>query len=99
MIFGLTVAGLAALALIAPLCGRLVVRRRRWRRRAADVASRPEVTVPAGRAGGIEGRISARDVAWAHAAWQELRDDLIDYGPATSRASHRGRWRPGRAAS
>jgi transglutaminase-like putative cysteine protease len=23
---------------------------------------------------------TARDVAWAHAAWQELRDDLLDYG-------------------
>jgi transglutaminase-like putative cysteine protease len=80
VIFGLTVAGLAALALIAPPCGRLAVRRRRWRHRAAGVASRPEVTVPAGRAGGIEGRIRARDLAWAHAAWQELRDDLIDYG-------------------
>jgi hypothetical protein len=79
VIFGLTIAGLAAIALIAPLCGRLVVRRRRWRHRTADGARRPDV-VPAGHAGGLEGRIGARDVAWAHAAWQELRDDLIDYG-------------------
>ncbi|TVZ03177.1 hypothetical protein EAS64_22315 [Trebonia kvetii] len=79
VIFGLTVAGLAAIALIAPLCGRLVVRRRRWRHRTGDGAGRPGV-VPAGHAGGLEGRIRARDEAWAHAAWQELRDDLIDYG-------------------
>jgi transglutaminase-like putative cysteine protease len=25
-------------------------------------------------------RVRARDVVWAHAAWQELRDDLLDYG-------------------
>ena len=25
-------------------------------------------------------RLQARDIAWAHAAWQELRDDLLDYG-------------------
>jgi hypothetical protein len=24
--------------------------------------------------------VRARDVAWAHAAWEELRDDLTDYG-------------------
>jgi transglutaminase-like putative cysteine protease len=29
---------------------------------------------------------AARDVAWAHAAWQELRDDLTDYG-ASARPS------------
>ncbi len=60
-IFGLVVAGLAVLALIAPWCLRLVVRRLRWRR-------------------GGRTRIRARDIAWAHAAWQELRDDLVDYG-------------------
>jgi hypothetical protein len=27
-----------------------------------------------------EARVRARDIAWAHAAWQELRDDLMDYG-------------------
>src|SRR6202012_6126276 len=27
-------------------------------------------------------RVRARDIAWAHAAWQELRDDLLDYGAA-----------------
>jgi transglutaminase-like putative cysteine protease len=60
-IFGLVVAGLAVLALIAPWWVRLVVRRRRWRR-------------------GRPSRVRARDIAWAHAAWQELRDDLMDYG-------------------
>jgi hypothetical protein len=60
-IFGLVVAGLAVLALVAPWCVRRVVRRLRWRH------GRPP-------------RIRARDIAWAHAAWQELRDDLMDYG-------------------
>ena len=27
-----------------------------------------------------EARVRARDIAWAHAAWEELRDDLMDYG-------------------
>jgi transglutaminase-like putative cysteine protease len=27
-------------------------------------------------------QVRARDIAWAHAAWQELRDDLTDYGAA-----------------
>jgi hypothetical protein len=58
-IFGLVVAGLVAIALIAPWCARLVVRRLRWRRWR---------------------RQRAMDIAWAHAAWQELRDDLMDYG-------------------
>lgn len=92
VIFGLTVAGLAALALIAPLCGRLVVRRRRWRHRPPGGAGRTDVALSTGAIGGpavtaatfnvagIEGRIRARDEAWAHAAWEELRDDLIDYG-------------------
>ncbi|HTR93942.1 MAG TPA: transglutaminaseTgpA domain-containing protein [Trebonia sp.] len=80
VIFGLTIAGLAALALIAPVCGRLVVRRRRWRHRTAGGAHGAEITVPSGSIGDLEGRVRARDVAWAHAAWQELRDDLIDYG-------------------
>jgi transglutaminase-like putative cysteine protease len=60
-ILGLVVAGLAVLALIAPWCVRLVVRRLRWRR-------------------GRRTRIRRRDIAWAHAAWEELRDDLTDYG-------------------
>jgi transglutaminase-like putative cysteine protease len=60
-VFGLVVAGLAVLALIAPWCVRFAVRRLRWRR-------------------GRRTRIRSRDIAWAHAAWQELRDDLVDYG-------------------
>jgi transglutaminase-like putative cysteine protease len=43
------------------------------------VAVRPEATVlPALSA--REARTRARDIAWAHAAWLELRDDLTDYG-------------------
>jgi len=61
-IFGLVVAGVVVLAVIAPWCARGVVRRRRWRRGRSREA------------------ISARDIAWAHAAWLELRDDLVDYG-------------------
>jgi transglutaminase-like putative cysteine protease len=80
---GLVVAGLVVLALAAPWCARRVIRRRRWRharharharRRAADAAG----TGVAGGAG-VAARAQARDAAWAHAAWQELRDDLIDY--------------------
>jgi transglutaminase-like putative cysteine protease len=38
----------------------------------------------AGRArAGRSDRVRDQDVAWAHAAWQELRDDLADYGTAT----------------
>jgi transglutaminase-like putative cysteine protease len=78
-IFGLVVAGLIVLALPAPWCARRVIRYRRWRRgqrRAAGPAGGP---VRADRAD----RVRARDVAWAHAAWQELRDDLMDYGAAS----------------
>jgi transglutaminase-like putative cysteine protease len=113
-IAGLVAAGLLALALIAPWCARLVVRRLRWRRgrrpRAtgpvvigADgtagtagtsgtngafgagggggtaVAVRPELAALAGLSA-REARVRARDIAWAHAAWEELRDDLMDYG-------------------
>jgi transglutaminase-like putative cysteine protease len=61
-VFGLVVAGLVILGLIAPWTARLAIRRRRWhRRRHLD---RPDQA----------------DVAWAHAAWSELRDDLADYG-------------------
>jgi transglutaminase-like putative cysteine protease len=78
-IFGLVVAGLVVLAAVAPWCARRVIRRRRWRR------------LPPARATGTTGakgtpgtaradRVRARDVVWAHAAWQELRDDLMDYG-------------------
>ena len=68
-VFGLVVAGLVLLAAVTPWCARRVIRRRRWRRLTgrADWAGRAD-------------RARARDVAWAHAAWEELRDDLTDYG-------------------
>jgi transglutaminase-like putative cysteine protease len=69
-IFGLVVAGLVVLGAAAPWCARRVIRRRRWRRWAA---ARTGETARAD-------RTQARDVAWAHAAWNELRDDLTDYG-------------------
>jgi transglutaminase-like putative cysteine protease len=59
-VLGLVVAGLIAVAAVAPWCARRVIRWRRWTARAD--------------------RARARDVAWAHAAWEELRDDLTDYG-------------------
>jgi transglutaminase-like putative cysteine protease len=103
-IFGLVVAGLVALALMAPWCARLVVRRLRWRRNRRPAAGGPAIaaggTAEAGPTTALPGsgatagtavavrpalsareiRVRARDVAWAHAAWQELRDDLLDYG-------------------
>jgi transglutaminase-like putative cysteine protease len=68
-VLGLVVAGLIVVAAAAPWCARRVIRRRRWRRRAAGTARAD--------------RVLSRDVAWAHAAWQELRDDLADYGTAS----------------
>jgi transglutaminase-like putative cysteine protease len=78
-IFGLVVAGLIAAALPAPWLARRVIRRRRWQRRAAPGTGG---TSRGGRADRVNraDRVQARDVAWAHAAWQELRDDLTDYG-------------------
>jgi hypothetical protein len=77
-IFGLVVAGLIVIAAATPWCARRVIRRRRWRRRPAGTA----------RTGAVPGtaradRATARDIAWAHAAWEELRDDLADYGAST----------------
>ena len=64
-VFGLVLAGLLVLALVAPWAARLAIRRRRWhRRRRLDQADQPDQA----------------DVEWAHAAWRELRDDLADYG-------------------
>jgi transglutaminase-like putative cysteine protease len=74
-IAALVAAGLIVVLTTAPWCARAVIRRRRWRRQRASVA----VTARAD-------RVRARDVAWAHAAWAELRDDLMDYG-APSRPS------------
>jgi transglutaminase-like putative cysteine protease len=64
-VFGLVVAGLLVLGLVAPWSARLVIRRRRWR--------------PSRHLDGPDSAGSA-DAAWAHAAWRELRDDLADYG-------------------
>ena len=69
-VFGLVLAGLAVIGLAAPWTARQVIRRRRWRTR--------------GHRGGRDGRHAGGpgrpDVVWAHAAWDELRDDLVDYG-------------------
>ena len=72
-IAGLVAAGLIVLALVAPWFARRVIRRRRWRQ------WQRRVTAGTGGTGRAD-RVRARDVAWAHAAWQELRDDLTDYG-------------------
>jgi transglutaminase-like putative cysteine protease len=87
-IVGFVVAGLIAAAAIAPWCARRVIRRRRWRRRGT-----------AGPASGSRAdQVRARDVAWAHAAWEELRDDLADYG-APSRPSESPRTVAARAGT
>ena len=88
-VFGLVVAGLVVLGLAAPWTARLVIRRRRWRLRRHRGG-------PDGRGGhdgqggpdghgGQRGGPGSADVEWAHAAWLELRDDLVDYGAG---------WRP-----
>jgi transglutaminase-like putative cysteine protease len=64
-IFGLALLGLLVLAAAARGCARLVI----WRRRGLS----------ARRGGGPGGR-QRGDAALAHAAWRELRDDLVDYG-------------------
>jgi transglutaminase-like putative cysteine protease len=64
-IVGLVLAGLVLLALAAPGAVRLAVRQRRWRL----------ATLTGARHGG-----QGRDAALAHAAWRELRDDLVDHG-------------------
>ncbi len=75
-IFGLVVAGLIVLAADRSLV-------RAARDQAAALAARGSAGRP-GRGRSCPGhradRVRARDVAWAHAAWQELRDDLMDYG-------------------
>jgi transglutaminase-like putative cysteine protease len=71
-VLGLVVAGLIVAAAVAPWCARRVIRRRRWRRGPHPAAGDARAD-----------RVRARDAAWAHAAWQELRDDLMDYGAAS----------------
>ncbi len=77
-IAGLVVAGLVLLAAVAPWCARRAVRRRRWGHRGApgERGTGERSAGPPDRAD----RVRARDVAWAHAAWLELRDDLLDHG-------------------
>ena len=55
-VLGFCVLGLAVIAAAVPGGARLLIRRRRWR-----------------------GRAARADDARAHAAWRELRDDLVDY--------------------
>ena len=75
-VFGLVVAGLVVLGLAAPWTARLVIRRRRWRPR----RHRRGGQGGHGGHGGQRGAPGSADVEWAHAAWLELRDDLMDYG-------------------
>jgi transglutaminase-like putative cysteine protease len=74
-VLGLVLAGLVLAAAAAPWLGRGLVRRRRWRcgRGRRTGFPRPGNATPAD-------QVRARDAAWAHAAWEELRDDLVDYG-------------------
>jgi transglutaminase-like putative cysteine protease len=83
VIVGLAVAFLFVIAAAAPWCARRVVRRRRWARWARKGK---KAAIPAQHAD----RVRARDIAWAHAAWAELRDDLADHGaPSLSSDSPR----------
>jgi transglutaminase-like putative cysteine protease len=94
-VLGLVLAGLAVVAAVAPWCARRVVRRRRWharwRRRgsrdgggdgdgAADASARPAGDVIDSFDTTGDDAVDVRDIAWAHAAWSELRDDLVDHG-------------------
>jgi transglutaminase-like putative cysteine protease len=64
-ILGLVLAGLLLILLAAPGAARLAVRQRRWR---------------LARLTGARHAGQGRDAALAHAAWRELRDDLVDHG-------------------
>jgi transglutaminase-like putative cysteine protease len=66
VIVGLVLAFLIVAGAGTPWFARRVVRQRRWQGRGTARA-------------GMD-RVRARDVAWAHAAWEELRDDLSDHG-------------------
>jgi transglutaminase-like putative cysteine protease len=78
-VFGLVLAGLALLALAAPGTARLAVRQRRWRLARSSGARRAGGRAGSARAGTARAG-TARDAALAHAAWRELRDDLVDHG-------------------
>jgi transglutaminase-like putative cysteine protease len=77
-IAGLALAGLLVLAAAAPWCVRRAVRRRRWNRRRGT--GRPGGPGSPGSPLGRADQVQSRDIAWAHAAWLELRDDLLDHG-------------------
>jgi transglutaminase-like putative cysteine protease len=76
-VLGLVLAGLLLVAAVAPWLGRGLVRRRRWRS-GRGRSGRPGSPARAGQV--PADRVRAQDIAWAHAAWEELRDDLVDYG-------------------
>jgi transglutaminase-like putative cysteine protease len=73
-VFGLVLAGLLVLALVAPWSARLAIRRRRWHLRRRKHRHRD------GQRERQHSGARGADVEWAHAAWSELRDDLVDYG-------------------
>ncbi len=91
-VFGLVVAGLVVLGLAAPWTARLVIRRRRWRlrRRRGGPAVTP-VTAASAAVRRRGRRMGARGVASNSATTSRTT------APAAGRASHRARWRPGRA--
>jgi transglutaminase-like putative cysteine protease len=76
-IVGLVLAFLIVAGAVAPWCARRIVRQRRWQGRGTGTGRANRATLSS-----REGRVRARDVAWAHAAWAELRDDLADHGAA-----------------
>ena len=74
---GLVLAGLVVIGLAAPWTARTLIRKRRWRLRRRQGGPDGQ----GGRRGGPDSAERAwADIAWAHAAWLELRDDLVDYG-------------------
>ena len=87
-VFGLVVAGLIVVGLAAPWTARLVIRQRRWRLRrhrggrdgSGGRGGSGGSGGSGGGGGGDHGRPDSADVEWAHAAWRELRDDMVDYG-------------------
>jgi transglutaminase-like putative cysteine protease len=64
-VFGLSILGLLLITVGGPAGVRLLVRRRRWLRARSTRGARSTA--------------ADADAARAHAAWRELRDDLVDY--------------------
>jgi transglutaminase-like putative cysteine protease len=93
-ILGLVLAGLIVLAAIVPRLTRLAVRQRRWHARVRRLPRGAGHDGPGGspRAGDDlideidsidsidDDAVDGADIARAHAAWCELRDDLVDHG-------------------